>query len=175
MPVGGLEAQKWLQQIRSPVTPEASPGESVKLRVWNCLRAHTHDFERPIAVKLAYGGLVPLTQSDIAKALKSSVQNIHRCLLELEREGWLCRKPIDSHLPIGKGNVQIECHIEGRKALFHHSPDRSPMQSELPAELATWIRKLKLKCISPAKVAALQELALQLTALVEEFRKACRS
>ena len=83
------------------------PGDSLKRRVWCCLALHTGGFEIPVPMKFYRGNLIPLTQSNIAEELDLSGNNVHRCILELEEEGWLMREPIISGTSLTRGNVQL--------------------------------------------------------------------
>ena len=84
------------------------PGDSLKRRVWCRLAVHTNGFQFiGVASRLCRGEVVPLLQSDIAEELNVSTNNVHRCILELEQEGWLTREPIDAERGVAKGNVQL--------------------------------------------------------------------
>ena len=149
-----------------------------KQRVWACLSLATMGFNQELAVKLERGTVVPLTQGDIEKQTGILVKNVHRCVLELEGEGWLLRKPVDETRGLRRGEVQIHCYAVPRP------PKRTKMEPEaqpeadkyagVAPELAYWLRHLKLGVPPAEKLEQALALAAGLSASVECFRELCR-
>ena len=149
-----------------------------KQRVWACLSLATMGFNQELAVKLERGQVVPLTQGDIEKQTGILVKNVHRCVLELEGEGWLLRKPVDETRGLRRGEVQIHCYAVPRP------PKRTKMEPEaqpeadkyagVAPELAYWLRHLKLGVPPAEKLEQALVLAAGLSASVECFRELCR-
>jgi|ERR1035437_603195 hypothetical protein len=83
------------------------PGDSLKRRVWCRLALYSGAFSFPVALKVRGRGLVPVTQADLAKDLQVSTNNVHRCILELEQDGWFWREPIIPAKGLTRGNVQL--------------------------------------------------------------------
>ena len=149
-----------------------------KQRVWACLSLATMGFNQELAVKLERGQVVPLTQSDIEKQTGILVKNVHRCVLDLEAEGWLLRVPVDEARGLRRGEVQIHCYAVPRP------PKRTKMEPEaqpeadryagVAPELAYWLRHLKLGVPPAEKLEQAIAAAAGLSAGVESFRELCR-
>src|SRR5271157_2255978 len=118
-----------------------------KHRVWACLALATMGFNQELAVKLERGAVVPLTQSHIAALTGIAVKNVHRCVLDLESEGWLLRQPIDRARGLRKGEVKILCYAIPRPPKkpnpIAEIPDSRSEYDGLPDDLAYWLRRFK--------------------------------
>jgi hypothetical protein len=135
-------------------------------------------FNQELAVVMEQGRIRPLTQSDIEKQTRIAVKNVHRCVLDLESEGWLLRKPSDEERGLRRGEVQIHCYAVPRP------PKKVTMESEtgpeadryegIAPELAYWLRHLKLGVPPAEKLEQALALAAGLSASVECFRELCR-
>lgn len=149
-----------------------------KHRVWACLALHTMGFNQELAVRMERGALVPLRQVDIAKETGIFVNNVHRCVLDLESEGWLLRKPLDEARGPLKGEVSILCYALPRPpkktGADAREADDKPSYDGLAPELAYWLRHLKLSIPDAEKLEEARGLAVELTARVETLRTICK-
>jgi hypothetical protein len=149
-----------------------------KQRVWACLSLATMGFNQELAVKLERGQVVPLTQGDIEKQTGILVKNVHRCVLDLEGEGWLLRKAVDEERGLRRGEVQIHCYAVPRP------PKRTKMEPEaqpeadryadVAPEIAYWSRHLKLGVPTAENMERAREIAVSLNTGVESYRELCR-
>ena len=149
-----------------------------KQRVWACLSLATMGFNQELAVKLARGQVVPLTQTDIANQTGIAVKNVHRSVLDLESEGWLKRTPVDEARGLLRGEVQIHCYaiprpVKKPKAESEDEPETSKYAGLAP-ELSYWLRHLKLGVPSAENMEQALAVAAGLSAGVESFRELCR-
>jgi hypothetical protein len=147
-----------------------------KQRVWACLGLHTMGFGRELAVKMEKGQTVPLRQSDIARESGIPLKSVHRCVVELEREGWLLRETVAARP--GDGELQIHCYALPRKPKAGEpnpstAPAR-PVYDGLPEELAYWLRHLKLGIPAGEKLEEARALAAELSDRAARFRACCK-
>jgi IclR helix-turn-helix domain len=150
-----------------------------KQRVWACLSLATMGFNQELAVKLEKGKVVPLTQTDIAKQTGIAVNNVHRCVLDLESEGWLKRIPVDEGRGLRKGEVQIHCYAIPRppkkpRAIVEDPKVAGSEYDGLPDEVAYWLRHLKFHAPGPEKVEQVKSLCLAMSATRDELKELCR-
>ena len=147
-----------------------------KQRVWACLSLHTMGFGRELAVRMERGQTVPLRQADIAKETGIPIKSVHRCVVELEREGWLLRETVATGP--GQTELQIHCYALPRKpkageANPSTAPAR-PVYDGLPEELAYWLRHLKLGIPAGEKLEEARALAAELSDRAARFRALCK-
>ena len=149
-----------------------------KQRVWACLSLATMGFNQELAVKLERGQAVPLTQGDIEKQTGILVKNVHRCVLELESEGWLLRVPVDEARGLRRGEVQIHCYAIPRPPKKPKVKPEAQTEADkyagLEPELSYWLRHLKLGVPPAEKLEKALVLAAGLSASVDAFRELCR-
>ena len=148
-------------------------------RVHACLTLYSMGFNQEEAVKMERGGvMVPLRQVDIANETGIDIKSVHRCVIELEREGWLCRQPADGADGLRKGEVKIVCYVIPRKvkaapvAVDDESSEDDSARDSWPVELAHWVRKLKLERYgtpNPQALAELSKLAVKIDQDVEHL------
>jgi hypothetical protein len=157
-------------------------------RVHACLTLYSMGFNQEEAVKMERGGVMaPLRQVDIANETGIDIKSVHRCVVELEAEGWLKRLPADGKDGLRKGEVKIVCYVIPRKVKAAPAVDDAgaPDDAEdaavdsLPAGLAHWAKKLKLSRYgtpNPESVARLSDLAATIDQnverLVQEYKSA---
>jgi hypothetical protein len=145
-----------------------------KPRVWACLALHTMGFNQELAVKMERGSTVPLRQVDIARETGVPIKSVHRCVVELQADGWLLRETGSD------GELKILCFAVPRRASLKRSeedpaPEVSRKYDGLPENLAYWLRHLKLGVPSdPEKLAEAGFLAVELTARVDRLREISR-
>ena len=147
-----------------------------KQRVWACLSLHTMGFGRELAVRMERGQTVFLRQTDIAKETGIGIKSVHRCVVELEREGWLLRETVATGP--GQTELQIHCYALPRKpkageANPSTAPAR-PVYDGLPEELAYWLRHLKLGIPAGEKLEEARALAAELSDRAARFRACCK-
>ena len=147
-----------------------------KQRVWACLSLHTMGFGRELAVRMERGQTVPLRQADIARETGIALKSVHRCVVELEREGWLLRETAAAGA--GGTELQIHCYALPRKpkageANPSTAPAR-PVYDGLPEELAYWLRHLKLGIPAGEKLEEAELLAAELSDRAARFRACCK-
>ena len=147
-----------------------------KQRVWACLSLHTMGFGRELAVRMERGQTVPLRQADIARETGIALKSVHRCVVELEREGWLLRETAAAGA--GGTELQIHCYALPRKpkageANPSTAPAR-PVYDGLPEELAYWLRHLKLGIPTGEKLEEARALAEELSDRAARFRACCK-
>jgi len=147
-----------------------------KQRVWACLSLHTMGFGRELAVRMEKGQTVPLRQADIARETGIALKSVHRCVVELEREGWLLRETAAAGA--GGTELQIHCYALPRKpkageANPSTAPAR-PVYDGLPEELAYWLRHLKLGIPTGEKLEEARALAEELSDRAARFRACCK-
>jgi hypothetical protein len=147
-----------------------------KQRVWACLSLHTMGFGRELAVRMERGQTVPLRQTDIAKETGIGIKSVHRCVVDLEREGWLLRETVE--IGPGQTELQIHCYAVPRKATAEAAnpstaPAR-PVYDGLPEELAYWLRHLKLGIPTGEKLEEARALAAELSDRAARFRACCK-
>jgi hypothetical protein len=147
-----------------------------KQRVWACLSLHTMGFGRELAVRMERGQTVPLRQIDIAKETGIGIKSVHRCVVELEREGWLLRETVATGP--GQTELQIHCYALPRKSKVEAAnpstaPAR-PVYDGLPEELAYWLRHMKLGIPAGDKLEEARALAAELSDRALRFRACCK-
>jgi IclR helix-turn-helix domain len=153
-----------------------------KQRVWACLKLHTAALTQEIATKIERSQCgwaptaVPLRQADIAREIGIPLKSVHRCVVDLEREGWLLRETVAAG--VGGTELQIHCYALPRKpkageANPSTAPAR-PVYDGLPEELAYWLRRLKLPIPKGENIERARLVAVGLSEQVNDLRDLCK-
>jgi hypothetical protein len=154
-----------------------------KQRVWACLKLHTAALTQEFATQTKRRGghwgsrKTPLRQTDIAKETGIPLKSVHRCVVELEREGWLLRETVETGGP-GGPELRIRCYATPRKpkageANPSTAPAR-PVYDGLPEDLAAWLRRLKLPIPTGENIEKARLVAVGLSEQVNDLRDLCK-
>ena len=173
----GVKPGEWYRETKARTRAAvANPDWPEKQRVWASLSLHTMGFDGEIAVKMERGQKVPLRQADIAREVGIPLKSVHRCVVELEGEGWLSRET--PAVGPGETELQIRCYAVPREpkageANPSMAPAR-PVYDVLPEELGYWLRHLKLGIPTGEKMEEARVLAQELSDRVARFRACCK-